>query len=60
MTGAAISIEHVTKRFPLKGQSEGVLALQDISISVGQSEFVALLGPERLREKHAASSCRLA
>ncbi len=45
MTGAAISIEHVTKRFPLKGQREGVLALQDVSISVGQSEFVALLGP---------------
>ena len=45
MTGAAISIQHVTKRFPLKGQSEGVLALQDVSITVEQSEFVALLGP---------------
>ncbi len=45
MNGAAISIEHVTKRFPLKGQKEGVLALEDVSISVAQSEFVALLGP---------------
>ena len=45
MTGAAISIEHVTKRFPLKGQSEGVLALDDVTASVDRSEFVALLGP---------------
>ncbi len=45
MNSAAIRIEHVTKRFPLKGQSEGVLALEDVSISVQQSEFVALLGP---------------
>ncbi|MDE0057252.1 MAG: ABC transporter ATP-binding protein [Defluviicoccus sp.] len=45
MTGTAIAIEHVTKRFPLKGQSEGVLALEDITVSVAPSEFVALLGP---------------
>ena len=45
MAGAAISIEHVTKRFPLKGQADGVLALEDISIAVARSEFVALLGP---------------
>lgn len=45
MAQASISIDKVTKRFPLTGNSEGVLALDDVSLSVGQSEFVALLGP---------------
>jgi NitT/TauT family transport system ATP-binding protein len=45
MARASISIDTVTKRFPLKGNSEGVLALDDVSLTVGQSEFVALLGP---------------
>ena len=45
MEPASILIDKVTKRFPLKGSSEGVLALEEVSLSVGQSEFVALLGP---------------
>ena len=45
MTQASISIENVTKRFPLKGNSEGVVALENVSLSVAGSEFVALLGP---------------
>ena len=42
---AAITAEDVTKRFTLKGSSEGVLALQEMSVTVATGEFVALLGP---------------
>ena len=42
---AAITIDRVFKRFPLKGRSEGILALEDLSLSVVSGEFVALLGP---------------
>ena len=45
MTQASISIDAVTKRFPLKGSVDGILALDKVSFEVGQSEFVALLGP---------------
>lgn len=45
MTQASISIDTVTKRFPLKGSSEGIVALENVSLSVTGSEFVALLGP---------------
>ena len=45
MAQSSISVDSVTKRFPLKGNSDGVVALDDISLSVGESEFVALLGP---------------
>jgi NitT/TauT family transport system ATP-binding protein len=45
MTQASISIDNVTKHFPLKGSDEGVIALENISVSVAGSEFVALLGP---------------
>lgn len=45
MTQPSIDIDSVTKRFPLKGNAEGVLALEDVSLSVEQSEFIALLGP---------------
>lgn len=45
MTDISIAIDNVTKRFPLKGNSEGILALEKVSLSVGQSEFIALLGP---------------
>jgi NitT/TauT family transport system ATP-binding protein len=41
----AITIENVLKRFPLKGRSGGVLALEDLSLSIVTGEFVALLGP---------------
>ncbi len=45
MTQASISIDNVTKRFPLKGNNEGIVALENVSLSVAGSEFVALLGP---------------
>lgn len=42
---SAISIDRVTKRFPLAGSSEGVLALSDLSLTIAPGEFVAILGP---------------
>ena len=42
---AAITAEGITKRFTLKGSNEGVLALQEMSVTVAAGEFVALLGP---------------
>src|SRR5712671_3240048 len=40
-----ISIEQVTKRFPLPGNKEGVLALSELSLDIAPGEFVAILGP---------------
>jgi NitT/TauT family transport system ATP-binding protein len=42
---AAITIENVIKRYPLKGTVDGVLALAELSLSVDSGEFVSLLGP---------------
>jgi NitT/TauT family transport system ATP-binding protein len=42
---AAISIDKVSKRFPLPGDRQGVLALADLSLSIAAGEFVAVLGP---------------
>jgi NitT/TauT family transport system ATP-binding protein len=42
---AAIAIERVTKRFPLPGSREGVLALSELSLSIAPGVFVAVLGP---------------
>jgi NitT/TauT family transport system ATP-binding protein len=42
---AAISIERITKRFPLAGDKEGVLALSELSLTIAPGEFVAILGP---------------
>src|SRR5260370_31084124 len=44
MTGA-IEIQKVTKRFPLPGNKEGVLALSELSLAIAPGEFVAILGP---------------
>src|SRR5882757_11508727 len=41
----AIAIEKVSKRFPLPGNKEGVLALSELSLSIAPGEFVAVLGP---------------
>ncbi|MGY4827451.1 ABC transporter ATP-binding protein [Sphaerotilaceae bacterium SBD11-9] len=40
MPAPAIALDHVDKRF-----ASGLLALSDVSLQVGASEFVALLGP---------------
>ena len=45
MNKASILIENVTKSFSIKGNKEKVVAVERISLSVMQSEFVALLGP---------------
>ena len=42
---AAIAIDRVTKRFPLAGDKEGVLALSELSLTIAPGEFVAILGP---------------
>ena len=41
----AISLEKVSKRFPLPGNKEGVLALAELSLAIAPGEFVAILGP---------------
>ena len=40
--GAGLGIEHVSKSFPLKGES--LLVLDDISLTVEPGEFVAIVG----------------
>ena len=45
MNKVSILIENVTKSFSIKGNKEKVVAVEGISLSVMQSEFVALLGP---------------
>jgi NitT/TauT family transport system ATP-binding protein len=42
---AAIAIDKVSKRFPLPGSKEGVLALSELSLTIASGEFVAVLGP---------------
>ncbi|MBN9086793.1 MAG: ABC transporter ATP-binding protein [Reyranella sp.] len=41
----AIAIDKVSKRFPLPGDKEGVLALAELSLTIAPGEFVAILGP---------------
>ena len=41
----AIVVSKVSKRFALAGSGEGVLALSELSLSIGAGEFVAILGP---------------
>ncbi len=45
MDNASIQIENVTKSFSIKGNQEEIVAVEGISMSVKESEFVALLGP---------------
>jgi NitT/TauT family transport system ATP-binding protein len=42
---AAIEIDKVSKRFPLPGSKEGMLALSELSLDIAPGEFVAILGP---------------
>ena len=43
--GAVIAVESVSKRFPVRGQPAGIIALENIDLLIEAKEFVALLGP---------------
>lgn len=38
-------LDHLTKRFPARGREGEVTAVDDVSLSIQQGEFVTLLGP---------------
>lgn len=40
-----LSLEHITKKFPGRGQEGLVTAVDDVSIDIGKGEFFTLLGP---------------
>lgn len=40
-----LSLEHITKKFPGRGQEGLVTAVDDVSIEIGKGEFFTLLGP---------------
>jgi NitT/TauT family transport system ATP-binding protein len=42
---SAITIEGLTKRFPLPGSSEDFVVLHDISLTVDEGKFVSIVGP---------------
>lgn len=43
-----IEFKHVNKKYP-----NGFEALKDIDLTIGQGEFVAIIGPFRRRQIHA-------
>ena len=52
-----IRVDNVAKLFRTPG--EGTIgALQDISVDIGHSEFVTVVGPERLRQVDSAQTHR--
>lgn len=40
-----LQIEHLTKRYWLERENSSVLAMEDVSLSVGDGEFLAIVGP---------------
>ena len=40
-----VSVDGVSLRYRLHGEVEGTLAVQDLTMSVDQGEFVAVVGP---------------
>ena len=45
-----IEIDGVSKLFPGKRNSEPVLALKDVNLTVHDNEFLTILGPVGLRQ----------
>jgi NitT/TauT family transport system ATP-binding protein len=43
--GSKLALQHVSKRFRARGGSGDVVALDSVSLSVAQGEFIALIGP---------------
>jgi NitT/TauT family transport system ATP-binding protein len=41
----AITVDHVSHRFPGSGAAEGQLALDDVSLEINRGEFICFLGP---------------
>lgn len=44
-SAAAVTIDRVTKRFPAPGAREDFVVLRDISLTVGEGQFVSIVGP---------------
>jgi len=40
-----LRVEHVSKRYDQRGDGDPVIALSDVTISVGEGEFVSIVGP---------------
>jgi len=40
-----LTLEHITKKFPGRGQEGLVTAVDDVSLAIGKGEFFTLLGP---------------
>ncbi len=45
VASSAITIDKLTKRFPLPGAEENFVVLQDISLGVDEGKFVSIVGP---------------
>ena len=50
-----IRLDHVEKTYRTR-RGDLVQALDDITLQVGENEFVTLVGPERLRQEHPAEA----
>ncbi|MEV6427357.1 ABC transporter ATP-binding protein [Nocardia sp. NPDC051463] len=44
-TTAKLSLTHVNKQFPIRGSHEKFTAIEDISLDLGEGEFLVLVGP---------------
>ena len=44
-TAPKLRLEHVTKRFPIRGEKANFTAIEDITVDVAAGEFLVLVGP---------------